>query len=248
MSFYMFFDDLIKNPQYCHISSDAKILYTLMCNRASLSEKNGDVWRQKDGTIFIYFSQTEVMELLRCGHDKASKVYRELEQVKLIRRIPQGLGKAHKVIVNCAFQTSETKHSAKRNPSNPDSDKSAPNYINKKNLESSYLESTLPPDRRMVEEKIKDNIAYEILANELDNDVLNGIVEIIVETLCMQTDTISIAGQRRRFCDVSARLLSLNDLHIRHVYKTIRDNPNPVRHPRAYLLKLLYEANWSMVI
>lgn len=247
MSFYMFFDELISNPKYKHLSSDAKVLYTLMTNRASLSEKNGDAWR-RNGSVFIYYTQKQTMEHLGCSHDKALKVHRELEKAELIKRIPQGQGKPHMVIVNCPFRTSESKHSAQRNSGSPDSGKSAPNYIDKENLENSYLESTLPTDRRMVEERIKENISYEILLMEIDNDILDAIVNLIVDTLCAPTDTITIAGQRRKYCDISARFMALNDLHIRHVYKAVRDNPNPIRYPKAFLLKLLFEANWAMCI
>ena len=73
------------------LSSDGKMLYSLLLNRHSLSEKNNLTDAQ--GRIIVYFTNQEVCKRLQCGHDKATKLFRELERYDLISRRKQGLGK-----------------------------------------------------------------------------------------------------------------------------------------------------------
>lgn len=43
---------LITNPKFKHISTDAKLLYGMLLDRMSLSAKNG--WYDDDGRVYIY--------------------------------------------------------------------------------------------------------------------------------------------------------------------------------------------------
>lgn len=73
------------------LSLEAATLYGLMLDRVGLSVKNG--WRDSLGRVYIYFVQTDVQRLLRCGHNRATAFMRELERFGLIERRRQGLGK-----------------------------------------------------------------------------------------------------------------------------------------------------------
>lgn len=72
---------LLTNSRFRKLSSDAKLLYSAMLNRLSLSAQNGWEWH---GLHFIYFSLSAVMELLNCSKPKASKTLKELRDSRLI--------------------------------------------------------------------------------------------------------------------------------------------------------------------
>ena len=79
------------------LSSDGKMLYSLLLNRRSLSEKNNLTDAQ--GRIIVYFTNHEICEKIKCGHDKTTRLFRELEKYDLISRRKQGLGKPDLIYV-----------------------------------------------------------------------------------------------------------------------------------------------------
>ena len=79
------------------LSAEAKLLYGLMLDRMQLSAING--WCDKNGEIFIFYTIAETSEKLGCGHDKATRLQRELEKNNLLRRKYQGKGKPAKLYV-----------------------------------------------------------------------------------------------------------------------------------------------------
>lgn len=93
-AFYRIPKLLITDVRYKGISTDAKLLYGLMLDRMSLSVRNG--WIDENDRVFIYFPVEQIMELLNCRSEKATKLLAELDSVKgigLIERVRQGQGK-----------------------------------------------------------------------------------------------------------------------------------------------------------
>lgn len=85
---------LISDERFRGISTDAKLLYGLMLDRMGLSLKNG--WLDRENRVYIYFPVEEVMGLLNCKSEKATKLLAELDSKKgigLIERVRQGQGK-----------------------------------------------------------------------------------------------------------------------------------------------------------
>ena len=72
---------LLTNNRFKKLSSDAKLIYSAMLNRLSLSAQNGWEW---DGLNFVFFSLSSVMELLGCSKPKAVKTMKELRDSRLI--------------------------------------------------------------------------------------------------------------------------------------------------------------------
>ena len=92
---------LITNPKFKHVSTDAKLLYGMLLDRMSLSARNNwydsDTWR-----VYIYYTVEEICEDMTCGRDKAMKLLAELDTKKgvgLIERIKQGQGKPTRIYV-----------------------------------------------------------------------------------------------------------------------------------------------------
>ena len=82
------------SPMFKKLSDGAKLLYGLMLDRMCLSVKNG--WVDEHNRSFIFFTTNDVMELMCCGTEKATKLIAELDSEKgigLIERRKQGQGK-----------------------------------------------------------------------------------------------------------------------------------------------------------
>ena len=91
---------LFTAPQFRGLSTDAKLLYSLMLDRMCLSARNG--WYDEQGRVFIYYTVTDIAEHLNCKKDKTLKLLNELDNKKgvgLIERIRQGQGKPSKIYV-----------------------------------------------------------------------------------------------------------------------------------------------------
>lgn len=99
-SFYRVPRLLVTGEQFRGLSSDAKLLYGLLLDRMGLSAKNG--WYDELQRVYIYYTLDEIEEDMNCGHDKATKLLRELEASSsggLIERVKQGLGKPARIYV-----------------------------------------------------------------------------------------------------------------------------------------------------
>lgn len=98
LTFYRIPKLLVIDDYFKNLSSDAKILYGLMLDRMSLSQKNG--WLDDENRVYIYFSLEDVMEYLNVGKNKALGLLAALDTengIGLIERIKQGQGKPDKI-------------------------------------------------------------------------------------------------------------------------------------------------------
>ena len=98
-SFYRVPKALLTDPRYKGVSIEAKVLYGLLLDRMSLSVRNG--WMDKNRRVYIYFTQEDAMALMSCGKDKATRLFRELDQggIGLIERKKQGQGRPTRIYV-----------------------------------------------------------------------------------------------------------------------------------------------------
>ena len=80
------------------MSNDAKVLYALMLDRASISKVNG--FLETDDTIRIYFTVEQAQKKLHRGRQCATRIFHELEFSGLICRKKQGLGKPALITLN----------------------------------------------------------------------------------------------------------------------------------------------------
>ncbi len=97
MPFFRIPKAILTDEKYTDLSEGAMLLYGILLDRRSLSERND--WRDKKGDIFVYCTLETIQMTLRCAHQKATKLLMELEEVGLIRRKKQGLGRPAKIYV-----------------------------------------------------------------------------------------------------------------------------------------------------
>ena len=89
---------LLADEDLKDISNDAKVLYALLLDRASISRKNAYI--DPDGTIRVYFTVEETQKKLHRSRQCVTRIFRELEYTGLICRKKQGLGKPSIITLN----------------------------------------------------------------------------------------------------------------------------------------------------
>lgn len=242
---------MLFTKRYAALSTDAKLLYGLLLDRMGLSLKYG--WCDERGFVFIYYAQSEVMEQLSCGHDKAGKLFAELEKAELIERRKQGLCKPDKIYVGSIqsdIEKSDVRASVKQESGNripgcqeygfPDGSDTERNETDLNEIHLSV------PDRTDgMEETVKENLEYDILMERTkpgERENIDELLSIICDTLRTTKPTVCISGNEFPTEVVRSRFLKLRCEHIEYVIGRLCENTTKVNNIRAYLLAALYNA------
>ena len=240
---------LITDPQYKNLSLTAKLLYTLLLDRLQLSLCNG--WEDSEGEPYIYYSVREACKPLSCGHDKVTHAMRDLERAALLRRQRQGLGKPDRLYV-LPFSTAcdipavldaDHTHSGVLNLSIPESEKGAPNQTDSSNTEVNHTHSIhYPTDEEELKELIFERIDFDHFSRTGNGDTVSELVQIMVDAILGQSQTIRIAGTDYAADYVRKRLLSLTEENISQVLSSMQRNPTNIKRPKAYFLAALFDS------
>ncbi len=236
--------------RYKNLSTDAKILYSLLFERMELSRKNG--WHDDDGSVYIYFTLEEVCEVLGCGHDKATKLFCELENYALLRRKKQGFGKPAKLYVLKFYE--ECENTAVLNADLPQSDvlnigstECGFSVGNNTDINNNYISNTNLSisryDADATGQRIKEQLEYDILITKVGKESAEEIVLLITDVICGTSETVRIGKSEFPREVVRSRLFKLNCEHIEYVVECMKENTTDVRNIRSYLLTALYNAS-----
>ena len=98
------------------------------------------------------------------------------------------------------------------------------------------------------QELIRDNISYEdlLIAHPADRDLIEGIADLMLETVIGTGEEILIASSRYPAEIVRSRFLKLNYSHIEYVLYCLKQNTTKVKNIRKYLLAALFNAPLTM--
>jgi hypothetical protein len=296
-TFYRLPKALFTDDRYKDLSDGAKILYGLMLDRMGLSVRNG--WTDEQNRVYIIFTQEDAQEYMNCKHDKAIKMFAELntnEGVGLIERVRQGQGKPAIIYVRKFFNEAEpmptsrhresrhqevgktdikrsekSKSRSRENRSQDigktDSNKNESNNNELNNIDfndtDSFPSHSPPPaservnapERKGTETKstqafeiyrdiIWENLDYDIMVERFpyDKESIDGIVDLMLETVCTARKTIRIAGDDYPAELVKAKFLKLNGMHLEFVLDCMKKNTTEIRSIKKYLLAVLFNA------
>ena len=253
---------LLQHEAYQRISSEAKLLYSLLLDRVGLSHKNG--WRDKQNRIYIIYPIAEVMEEMNCGKNKAVQLLDELEQkAGLIERKRQGLGKPNLIYVKSFFRTVdnfgerhflkfENQTSGGLNIKPQEVSESNPTNTDNKKTDMNQTDLSFLPGREskrndayaQYEAYFREELEIPILiqGNRSEKETLEGILDLLAETCSSKRKTIRIAGDDKPIEIVKGRLMKLNSLHIQYVLDCLKENTTYVRDMKQYLLTTLFNA------
>ncbi|KLL46197.1 replication protein [Streptococcus agalactiae] len=95
--FYQFPQWLLKEP-YNVLSDKAKLIYMLLFDRRTLSVENK--WFDDDGKVYMYFTNEQFMELLKCSEKTIIKSKKELSNFGLLNEVRQGINKPNRLYIN----------------------------------------------------------------------------------------------------------------------------------------------------
>lgn len=91
---------------------------------------------------------------------------------------------------------------------------------------------------------IRDNIQYPLLVAQHpeDADLIDEIVELMTETVCVRRKTTRVCGADFPAEVVKSQLLKLDAEHIRFVLQCLHENTSKIKNIKQYLLATLYNA------
>lgn len=261
-AFYRIPKLLISDSKFQGLTSDAKLLYGLLLDRVSLSLKNK--WIDKKRRVYIIFTLKEVMDTLKCGDRKATRLMVELEKCGLIERERQGLGKPNLIYVknfasgvppNERFKTRQNDDSGIDDMESLDSSKQRGTNTNQNYIDDSDTYPILSSEEKRTERNSVDDwitmeqyfrrqLDFDYLLQDypLGEESLEEILNLLVEVCCSNRKMIRIAGDDKPKEVVKSRLMKLDRSHIQYVMKCLDENETKVRNMKQYVLATLYNA------
>ena len=93
-----------------------------------------------------------------------------------------------------------------------------------------------------MENRIKENIDYEILRERHKDGMLEEIVSVMVEAVCGTAPTVRIGDNEFPREVVKSQMLKINSEHVEYVIGCIKKNTTKVRNIKAYMLRCIYSA------
>lgn len=120
------------------LSHTAKLLYTLLLDRATLSQKNN--WIDAQGHIYVIYPLSHLAKDLGCCISSVTRAFSELENAQLVERIRSGFSKPSRILLkvphttqNCAVTVCKNAEDDCAETSSMIAQKCTPNQRNKSN-------------------------------------------------------------------------------------------------------------------
>jgi len=156
VEFYRVNKELCDNELYKDLSPTAILLYSILCDRLSVSyanESNSKISKKKkhyyddNGNVYVIFTRMDLEEKLHVGKSAISSGVNQLIKANLIKEVRQGRNLPNKIYVgktiseineNFINWKSENQNSGSNILSYPDIRKSEANKINNKSKYNNY--------------------------------------------------------------------------------------------------------------
>ena len=103
LSFFKFPKPFIYDEKYKSLSNHAKLLYMLLFGRLELSIKNG--WHDRDGSVFQYYTNEQLMVDLNSSEKTIIKFKKELKDVGLLKEVRQGNNLPNRIYISAVDGT-----------------------------------------------------------------------------------------------------------------------------------------------
>ena len=103
LSFFKFPKPFIYDEKYKTLSNHAKLLYMLLFGRLELSIKNG--WHDRDGNVFQYYTNEQLMVDLNSSEKTIIKFKKELKDVGLLKEVRQGNNLPNRIYISAVDDT-----------------------------------------------------------------------------------------------------------------------------------------------
>ena len=156
VEFYRINKELCLNEEYKDLSPTAILLYSVLCDRLSLTYSNKisrlkESYSDEEENVFIIFTRIDLEKILHVGKASISSAFKQLKIVGLIKEKKQGRNKPNKIYVGKTiseikgnFINWKSENQTSRDMKNEyqevrKSDTNKNNIINLKNKNKSFL-------------------------------------------------------------------------------------------------------------
>ena len=104
VEFYRINKELCLNKEYKDLSPTAILLYSVLCDRLSLTYSNKisrlkESYSDEEENVFIIFTRIDLEKILHVGKASISSAFKQLKIVGLIKEKKQGRNKPNKIYV-----------------------------------------------------------------------------------------------------------------------------------------------------
>ena len=110
------------------------------------------------------------------------------------------------------------------------------------------LDYDMMDEMKVYEEIIKENISFGdlLIAHPLEKETIEGIMQLILETVLNKNQTMLIASNTYPTALVKSKFLKLGYYHIEYVLGCLSNNTSKVKNIKKYLLAALFNAPSTM--
>lgn len=95
------------------LSHTAKLLYTLLLDRATLSQKNN--WMDAQGRIYVVYPLSKLSKDLRYSLSSITRAFAELENAQLVERVRNGFSKPSRILLKVPHTTQNCAVAVRKN-------------------------------------------------------------------------------------------------------------------------------------
>lgn len=203
-----------------------------------------------------------LIERVKQGQGKPTKIYVKRfttqaippQPTEPISPTPQPVPPARGPEVgNPDLQASGFPRSRHRESRSADLGQSEGSYTNQVQTDFSYPDPSIHPaappglmDRYEQEEKVRQQINFDILAQKFSYDDVESLLELIVDVAASTAPTLRIGREELSTETVRARFAQLDSSHVEYVLDALQNTTTQIRNIRAYLLTALYNAPVTM--
>lgn len=271
-SFYRIPRQLVTGAEFRHLSTDAKLLYGMMLDRMGLSARNGWYDELDRVYIYYTLDEISedlccghnkavrlmaeldtkgigLIERKKQGQGKPAMIYVK-QFVETVPPTPRGKSASSRLpktgsqeVSKEEVQTSQNETSRLPERGSADFPKEDASYSNNNQTENSYTDPSIhPPDDREMEEIVREQIDYPLLAQQYPYDDPDCILQLICDVLTSTAETIRIGNENIPTPKVQARYRRLTFEHAAYVLDSMRETTTKIYNIRAYLLTALYNA------
>ena len=245
-SFFKTPKELYSDPEFASLSSDAKMLFTMILDRTELSYKNKERFTDENGEVFIYFTIDQICRKLGCSDRKAVNLLKQLSEAKLIVKKRRGCGLPTRIYVSSKANSFDKKSNVNCKKVNSEVDKKSITKLTKSqtintdnnNNDMNNTESSIIFDE--VIESVKEQIEYDCIIG--DSEIIDELVLIIADVYTYPANVINIGGIPYPKSYVVERYKLLCAEHISDVVYQINNVGKKVMNMRNFIMSVLFNA------
>ena len=203
---------LLAEPKYRDMSLEAKMIYSLLLNRLTLSQRNG--WTNDNGEVYLIYTREDVAETLNLSYKKTIAAFKELIAADLLLEQRQGRGYPNLLYVLKMVVTDESAQefsdefndeSDEKEPVNPDNQQICQNGTSR-HAETAYQE--LPDSHiKMCQNSISRTADMEYQDMSKRHTRKNNNIKLDIESLKKENMFVSELRTREENADAELEVI-----------------------------------------